>query len=162
MQPLISCLVLTVIHGLFVTAEYSIVKTSNRDREDPPTRYSRELSQIHEKLEEYLLVSQIGKTGALMAMGILLGRFSWNPELVQVMPGTVSHFLTSGQIVLVFITIGLTQLVLGQEVPKYWGVMRSHKCAEALSGYMKFSYFLVWPISWIIKYLGAALAHRRD
>ncbi len=143
MQPLIACLVLTGIHGLFVMAEYSIVKTSNSDR---GSGISRELSQIHGNLEEYLLVSQIGKTGALMGLGFLLA-------------GTDMSLLMPGQFVLIIIAIGLIQLILGQEVPKYWGVMHSDQCAEAITSFMTFCYILVWPMLSIIKYVRNSLTH---
>lgn len=144
MQPLIVCLVLTGIHGFFVMAEYSIVKTSNGDKACAPGRISRELSEIHGKLEEYLLVSQIGKTGALMGLGFLLA----GADLSLLMPG---------QFLLIIIAIGLIQLVLGQEVPKYWGVMYSDRCAEAVSSFMKFSYIVFWPILSVVKYVRNSL-----
>jgi len=161
MQPLIACLVLTGVHGLFVMAEYSIVKTSNgKGRVSDPSGISGELSRIHEKLEEYLLVSQIGKTGALLGMGMLLGSLLSGSSQAHAITGTDSFLFMPGQFVLALIVIGLTQLVLGQEVPKYWGVMYSEQCAESLSSFMRFSYILVWPMVWIIKYLSHVLAHR--
>ena len=148
MQPLIMCLVLTGIHGFFVMAEFSIVKTSKGYKGGgTPAGISRQLSQIHSNLEEYLLVSQIGKTGTLMGLGFLLA-------------GTDLSFLMPGQFVLVFSGIALIQIILGHEVPKYWGVVHSDQCAEAMSSFMMFSYTLVWPMLWIIKNLNAAFAHR--
>ncbi len=146
MQPLIACLVLTGIHGLFVMAEYSIVKTSKGETGRVPGRVSSDLSQIHGRLEEYLLVSQIGKTGALIGLGFLLA-------------GTNLSLLMPGQSVLIIIAIGLIQLVLGQEVPKYWGVMHSDQCAEAVSSFMKVSYLLFWPILSIVKYVRNSMTH---
>ncbi len=105
-------------------------------------------------------MSQIGKTAALMGVGIFFGRLLSDPNLTHAVPGTDSLGYTPAQFFLVFIVIGLTQLVLGQEVPKHWGVQHSDQCAEALCSFMRFSYILVWPMLWIIKYLSATVAQR--
>ena len=161
MQPLMMCLVMTGIHGLFVMAEYAIVKTATAGRGDNSSpRYSEELSHIHEQLEDYLLVSQIGKTAALIGVGILFGRFLSDQNLAQVVSGTDSLIYSPGHFFLVFMVIGVFQLVLGQEVPKHWGVQHSDRCAEALSSFLRLSYILVWPMLWIIKYLSATVAQR--
>ena len=98
MQLFITCLVLTGLHATFVMAEYSMVKTSHAGRGDEESfRYSSSLSHIHDQLEDYLLVCQIGKTGALIGIGIFLGRFffgiepgaggAWN-RLACLLPGS--------------------------------------------------------------------------
>ena len=160
MQLLITCLVLTGLHAMFVMAEYSIVKTSHAGRAKESSRFSSSLSHIHDQLEDYLLVSQIGKTGTLMGVGIFLGRFLSESNLAQGVPGTDSLVYTPGQVFLMFAVIGLIQLVLGQEIPKHWGVQHSDQCAQALSPFMRFSYILAGPILWVIKNLSASLAHR--
>ena len=161
MQPLMMCLVLTGIHGLFVMAEYAIVKTANSGRGDNTSpRFSEDLSHIHGQLEDYLLVSQIGKTAALMGVGILFGRFLSDPNLTRLVTGTDSLIYSPGHFFLVFMVIGVFQLVVGQEVPKHWGVQHSDRCAEALSSFLRLSYILVWPMLWIIKYLSATVAQR--
>ena len=74
MALLITLVALMVVHGLFVAAEYAIVKAAYADKlaERPGSRSNRSWT-IFRQLEDYLTMCQLAKTIALLSMGLLLG-----------------------------------------------------------------------------------------
>lgn len=132
MQTLIACLILTGIHGLFVTAEFSIVKTFDADNAQSARRsgISDDLSLIHGRLEEYLLVCQIGKTATVLGIGVLLGASLSQTDLATLIAQADLNVWLRFQIVLGGCAIFLAQLVLGMEIPKRWSIMHADWRAE--------------------------------
>ena len=158
MQVIFVLLALIAFHGTFVMAEYALVRTfaASRDTPNGQCHYSTRLLLIHDQLEDYLLVCQIGKTMVLLGMGVLLSSLAY----MSFGQGEESSLLTHGQFALWFISLGVCLLVLGQELPRRVGINRSEQCAEGLSTHMRVSYALTWPLVWIIKRLSIMASGR--
>ena len=151
MHVLLALLVLIAFHGLFVMAEHALVRTAAASRASPSGRrhYSTRLLLIHDQLEDYLLVCQIGKTMVLLGMGVLLSSTTY----LSFGNGEEASWLTQSQFALWFVSLGVCLLVMGQELPKQMGINRSDQCAEGLSMHMCISRVLAWPLVWVIRRL---------
>lgn len=159
MQLLFAFFTLIALHGLFVMAEYALVRTCtlSQNSADDRFHYSSRLLLIHEQLEDYLLVCQIGKTMAMLGLGVVLsclGYFSFGP-------GEQSTWLMHSQFVLWFVSLGVCLLVLGHELPKRIGISRSDLCAESLLTHLRISHALAWPLVFIIRRLSTLASGNR-
>ena len=151
MQCLFALFALIALHGVFVMAEYSLVRTSAVSRGRPGRRahYSAKLLLIHDQLEDYLLVCHIGKTMVLLGLGVVLGFLGYRSfgYIEQ------SSWLIQGQFALWFVSLSVCLLVLGYELPKQVGIRRSDLCAEGLRTHMRICHTLAWPLVLIIRRL---------
>lgn len=160
MQCLFALFALIALHGVFVMAEYALVRTSAgcRGRLGGRLHYSPTLRLIHDQLEGYLLVCQIGKTMVLLGLGVFLG------VLGHLSLGYVeqSSWLMKSQFALWFVSLSVCLLVLGHELPKHVGISHSDQCAEGLCTHLRICHTLAWPLVLIIRRLSIlASDHRR-
>lgn len=147
MEYLLIILFLIGVHGVFVATEYSIVKTANCDFEEC---LLSPYQDVFRNLEEYLLICQIGKTLALMSMGACLGLLFRMIILEAEQIFSIKELTISS---LAFFGVVVVQLVLGFELPKLLGVVRSDKCVVALAGYLRLCKYFFHPMTWAVKRL---------
>ena len=148
-----------LLHAIFVASEYAVVKTTSVDLNSLVR--SKALSPCRiavQDLEKYLQTCQIGKTIALTSLGVCLGMVL-QLELNKL--GTPAATANLGLIGLGFLTVVLAQLVVGFEVPKWLGITRSEQCVKALSGFIRASQILLFPVAWAVRQLATFTAKRR-
>ncbi len=140
-----------LLHALFVVSEYAFVKANNDCvKLGSKAAKLRSTNDILCHLESYLRACQIGKTVALMIIGVLLGlvlgRNFGNPTIE----------LTKWDIGLLcvgFLLIVLVQVVIGFELPKLVGILKNDQCVSKLSGFLRVSRFLLSPMAWLVNQL---------
>lgn len=159
MQLLFAVFTLIALHGLFVTAEYALVRTCalSQSSSDDRFHYSSRLLHVHEQLEDYLLVCQIGKTMAMLGLGLVLSSLGHS----SIGYGEQSTWLMHSQFALWFVSLGVCLLVLGHELPKQIGIRRSDLCAESLLTHLRISHALAWPLVLIIRRLSTLASGNR-
>jgi len=148
-RMLIFALFLVALNGLFVAAEFALVKirTTQVDRLVQEGKTSAGLvEEATNKLDAYLSVSQLGITISSLGLG-------WIGE------PAFAHFLEplleplgvpEGSIHVIafaaaFGTITFLHVVFGELAPKSVAIARAEKTALFVAPFMRFFYYLFWP-----------------
>ncbi|MDP8950656.1 MAG: hemolysin family protein [Actinomycetota bacterium] len=152
---LLAALILIVLNGFFVAAEFALVRV----RESRITQLEQEGSAragvVHgvlRDLDAYLSVCQVGITIASLALG-------WVGE------PAVSSFIAPGlqalgienegvveliSVILGFAVITYAHLVFGEQAPKYFSIQRAEATALWISRPLKMFWFLFRPLVWLV------------
>jgi CBS domain containing-hemolysin-like protein/mannitol/fructose-specific phosphotransferase system IIA component (Ntr-type) len=151
-------LVLLLMNGFFVLAEFSVVKARPTLMEAlalKGNRRARIVVNIQENLDEYLSVCQVGITFASIGLG-----FIGEPAFAQLLEPIVSRIGIKGvgtnitthaiAIALAYIAVSYLHIVIGELIPKSIGIRRTER-AVLLSAYplIVFRYIFIAPI-WVL------------
>lgn len=164
---LVLLVVLIALNGLFVLAEFAVIKVR-------PTRIeelvegghpsARALQRVHHRMDEYLSVCQVGITLTSIGLG-----FVGEPSIAQLlMPllqwtGAVSDVLAhSIAITVAFLVVSFLHIVVGEQVPKLIAIRRSEASALRIARPLEWCrlvfYAPLWGLnhsaSWILRRLG--------
>ncbi|GAB3317771.1 hemolysin family protein [Haloplanus salinarum] len=156
---LLVALVLVVLNGLFVAAEFAFVRvraTSVEQLVADGTPGAKALQDVMTDLDNYLAVTQLGITLASLGLG-------WagepaiasliEPALGSVLPATLVHLVAVG---IGFAIITFLHVVFGELAPKTFAIARTERLSLLLAPPMKFFYLLFYP--GIVVFNGAANA----
>ncbi|NLE74193.1 MAG: HlyC/CorC family transporter [Actinobacteria bacterium] len=148
-------LVLVVINGIFVAAEFAIVKVRTTrivELADGGNRLARIARPMLNQVESYLPVIQLGVTMATLALGwvgepaistLLTRLIVWIGIPSKVAVGTITTVVTFGLITIVTI-------VLGELVPKSLAIRRAEGATLTLAPLLRSFFWLFWPAVWVL------------
>jgi CBS domain containing-hemolysin-like protein len=156
---LLVALVLVVLNGFFVAAEFAFVRvraTSVEQLVEEGRAGSGALEDVMNDLDNYLATTQLGITLASLGLG-------WagepaiasllEPVLGSVLPATLVHLVA---LAIGFSIITFLHVVFGELAPKTFAIARTEQLSLLLAPPMKLSYYLLYP--GIVVFNGAANA----
>jgi len=139
------------LNGLFVAAEFSMVKvrkTRLAELAENGSRRAQNALDVASKLDAYLSACQLGITLSSLGLGWLgepaiatliepffIGVAGWNP--------VYTHTIA---IAIAFAIISLLHIVLGELVPKSLAIRNAESTALTTAGFLKAFYWLFYPI----------------
>lgn len=155
-------LVLLVINGFFVAAEYAIVRvrrTRLAELAEAGSRRARLALRINDSLDNYISTVQVGVTGASLGLGIigepavsalLRPLIGWLAVVPEPLFQTISFILAFGLITYV-------TLVASELAPKYIALEHAVPMALATAYPMHFAYRVLFPFVWLVNRGAGAL-----
>lgn len=147
--------VLIVVNGVFVAAEFAIVKarsTRITEMAEDGRRLAKVARPILDQVESYLPVIQLGVTMATLGLGWL-----GEPALASLVVRPLEWLGVSGTglrvtvaAVLSFIIVTFLTIVLGELVPKSIAIRKAEGATMALALPLRWFFWLFWPIVWLL------------
>jgi CBS domain containing-hemolysin-like protein len=139
---LLAVLVLVVVNGFFVAAEFALVgvrRTRIEALAASGNRRAERLLRILNNLNAYLSASQLGITLASLALGML-----GEPTIARLLEGPLSGFSDAWRhgiaLTIAYIIITCLHIVIGEQAPKLLGLDRADKVALATALPMELFY----------------------
>lgn len=154
---------LVVLNGFFVAAEFALVKVRFSQIElkaQSGNRFAVLTLRLLQKLDAYLSATQLGITLASLALGwvgekvvaaIIVGiihRLGF--DMTDVAAHSVSVPISFG-------LITLMHIVFGELVPKSIAIQRAEATSMAIAGPLQAFYFITFPIIWVMNKLSNAV-----
>jgi len=149
-------LLLVLLNGFFVAAEFALVKVRptqidpHVERGDPRAKVARHMVR---HLDSYLSATQVGITLASLALGwIGEPAFAWilEPWILRI-PGATPAVVHSISLATAFVVITVLHIVLGELVPKSIAIRKSEGTslwiAVPLYGFFKMTYPAIWLLN---------------
>ncbi len=173
---LLFALLLVVLNGFFVAAEFAFVKVRATRVEqlvrEGGRSSARILRQIHAHLDGYLSAAQLGITLASLALG-------WVGEpalgaLIQPVLGALGiespQTVHAVSITIAFTLITFMHVVLGEQAPKSLGIMKAESVALFAAWPMRVFYSVTYPLiatlngsaNWFLARLGLPPASEHE
>jgi putative hemolysin len=151
---------LIFINGLFVMSEIALVSArkarleSMADKGDELARRALELSN---KPEVFLSAAQIGIT----LIAILTGVYSGERFSIYLVPffkriSFLSDYAEGISITIVVIIVTFLSILIGELIPKRFGLLRAEKIAKLVAGPMYFFAKMTHPLVWLLNKLSNA------
>ena len=151
---------LILINGLFVMSEIALVSArkarleSMADKGDELARRALELSN---KPEVFLSAAQIGIT----LIAILTGVYSGERFSIYLVPffkriSLLSDYAEGISITIVVIIVTFLSILIGELIPKRFGLLRAEKIAKLVAGPMYFFAKMTHPLVWLLNKLSNA------
>jgi CBS domain containing-hemolysin-like protein len=149
-------LLLVLLNGFFVAAEFALVKVRPTQLDPYVARGQRRgkvARHMVRHLDAYLSATQLGITLASLALGWIGNpAFSWLLEpLVMWIPGATPAFLHSVSLTAAFVLITVLHIVLGELAPKSIAIRKSEQTslwvAVPLYAFYKVSYPAIWLLN---------------
>src|SRR5215212_9336756 len=165
--------VLVLLNGFFVAAEFSIVKIRASQLEmkaNSGNRFAIMAKQIVEHLDSYLAATQLGITLASLALG-WIGEPVVSKLIIRIMNAVgvnVSDELAHEiALPVAFAIISILHIVFGELAPKSIAIQRAEKTTLSIAYPLRFFYIVFKPFIWvlngianfILKILGISSAH---
>ncbi len=143
-------ILLLLLNVFFVLAEFAAVKVRGSQisaLEDKHPRESSRLAHIHNNLDEYLSVCQIGITLASIGLG-----FVGEPAVARALTpllGNVqgAHALS---ITISYIVISILHIVIGEQVPKVYAISNAERVSLWLATPLRFFHWLLYVPLWLL------------
>lgn len=139
---------LLVLNGFFVLAEFAVVKVrSSRIEELVNAGHPRArlLQQIHDHLDEYLSVCQVGITLASVALGMVGERLA---EMLGSSDGSIASYVIA--ISVSYILISGSHIVIGELVPKSIAIRIADQAALWSALPLRFFHLVFFVPLWIL------------
>ncbi len=159
---LLIALLLVLLNGFFVAAEFSIVKVRYSQiqiKAAEGNKMAKQAELIIKNLDAYLSATQLGITLASLALG-------WVGEsaLEHVFHDVFSYFnlevstsiLSTISVVVSFSIITMMHIVFGELVPKSIAIRKSEATTLFISSPLRFFYFIFKPIIWLMNVISNA------
>jgi len=157
-------LLLVGVNGLFVAAEFSMVKvrkTHLAELAENGSRRAKSALDVASQLDAYLSACQLGITLASLGLGWL-----GEPAIASLIePLFVSfggksliytHTIASA---IAFLTISFLHIVLGELVPKSLAIQKAESIALATAAPLKAFYFVFYPVIWALNHIANLVLH---
>ena len=132
---LVLLFVLIAVNGVFVAAEFALVRTRRSRIEQLASEGSRGAGSVIDQLDridEYLAACQLGITMASIGIGFL-----GEPavaELVEPIFGDLSHGVAVAiSVAIAYALVTTLHVVVGEQAPKYFAIARPEDSARALA-----------------------------
>lgn len=143
------------INGIFVAAEFSIVKvrkTRLAELADNGSRSAQTALDVAGKLDAYLSACQLGITLASLGLGWLgeSAIASLIEPLFAGLGGNSMLYAHTVAVAIAFLLITFLHIVLGELVPKSLAIQKSETTALLLSGFLKTFYWVCYPAIWAL------------
>jgi CBS domain containing-hemolysin-like protein len=154
---LILGLLLVLLNGFFVAAEFALVKVRPTQldplvaRGDRRARVARHMTR---HLDRYLSATQLGITLSSLALGwIGEPAFTWILEpWVLLIPGATPPLVHSISLTTAFLVITILHIVLGELAPKSIAIRKSESTSLWTAVPMFFFYRLTFPAIWLLNH----------
>ncbi|WP_275740861.1 hemolysin family protein [Halorhabdus sp. SVX81] len=160
---LVLALILVVLNGFFVAAEFAFVRvrgTSVDQLAEEGRPGSATLQEVMTNLDNYLATTQLGITIASLGLG-WVGEPAVaaliEPILESVLPASLIHLVAFA---IGFSIITFLHVVFGELAPKTIAIAQTERLSLFLAPPMKFFYFILYP--GIVVFNGAANAFTRS
>ena len=146
---LLIALLLVLLNGFFVLAEFALVKVRSSRIEELARQGSRRAMVVREMvahLDKYLSATQLGITVASLGLG-WLGEpaFAGLIEAIVTLPGWLSKAASASiSIAASFLIITFLHIIVGELAPKSMAIRRSEQCALAIAYPMRWTYGLFY------------------
>ncbi len=163
---ILAALVLVLVNGVFVAAEFAIVRVRRTRLEElvgEGSEAAKRAIVLVDHVSEYLAVTQIGITVASLGVG-WLGEDSFARLFVLLLPGTRVPGVTLHMVgtIVAFLSITAIHLILGELVPKNLAIRRAEHLLLFLARPLQILYFALRPAirlceklsSWILRCMG--------
>ncbi|MFM9277681.1 hemolysin family protein [Paenibacillus jiagnxiensis] len=149
-------LLLVFLNGVFVAAEFSLVKMRQSrlaQLESEGHRLAGYAIEVNSRLDAYLSATQLGITLASLGLG-WLGEPAISELLVEPIMyrlGVADETLiTTISVVIGFCVITFLHIVLGELAPKSLAIQRTEGVALLLSAPLLFFYKIFFPVIWVL------------
>jgi CBS domain containing-hemolysin-like protein len=147
-------LLLVLLNGFFVAAEFALVKVRPTQldlRRDARGRLARHMVS---HLDSYLSATQLGITLASLALGwIGEPAFAWLLEpLVRRLPFGTAALLHSISLTAAFLLITILHIVLGELVPKSLAIRKSERTSLWVAAPLYLFYKASYPAIWLLNH----------
>jgi CBS domain containing-hemolysin-like protein len=148
-------LLLVLLNGFFVAAEFALVKLRPTQLEPFLVRGSRAarlVKHMLDHLDAYLSASQLGITLASLALGwVGEPAFAWIVEpVVRLIPGVSDGFVRSASITAAFVVITVLHIVIGEQAPKSFAIRRPQPTSIWVAFPLYAFYFVSFPLIWLL------------
>ncbi|AGN02879.1 hypothetical protein L593_14725 [Salinarchaeum sp. Harcht-Bsk1] len=163
LAQVVVALVLVVLNGFFVAAEFAFVRirgTSVEQLAEEGRTGAGTFQEVMENLDDYLATTQLGITIASLGLG-WVGEPAVaaliEPVLESVLPASLIHLVAFA---IGFSIITFLHVVFGELAPKTLAIAQTERLSLFLAPPMKIFYFLLYP--GIVVFNGAANAFTRS
>ena len=159
---LIIALLLVLLNGFFVAAEFSIVKVRYSQiqiKAAEGNKMAKQAELIIKNLDAYLSATQLGITLSSLALG-------WVGEsaLEHVFHNMFAYFnldipatyITTFSVIVSFSIITVMHIVFGELVPKSIAIRKSEATTLFISSPLRFFYFIFKPVIWLMNVISNA------
>ncbi|MDR3418501.1 MAG: hemolysin family protein [Nevskia sp.] len=162
--PITVALVLVVVNGVFVAAEFAIVRVRRTRLEElagEGKESARRAIRVVDGVTEYLAVTQIGITAASLGVG-WFGESSFARLLILALPEdhiptATAHVVAA---ILAFLLITTMHVVWGELVPKHLAIRRAEHLLLALARPLQILHVVLRPLHWFFETLSTWTLHR--
>jgi CBS domain containing-hemolysin-like protein len=157
-------LVLIVINGIFVAAEFAIVRvrrTRLRELAGEGKQAAKDAILVVDGVTEYLAVTQIGVTAASLGVG-WFGQDAFAQLFILLLPASPipRTFIHVAAAVFAFLLITTMHVVLGELVPKYLAIRRAEHLLLLLARPVQILHFILRPLHRFFELLTTWTLHR--
>ena len=161
---LVLLLVLIVVNGVFVAAEFALVRSRRSRLEQLASEGSRRASVVLtelDQIDEYLSACQVGITMASIGIGALVEPAV--ATLIKPAFGALSHGVAvTISVAIAFILVTSLQISVGEQVPKLIAISRPEGTARGLAIPLRwfrrisapFTLGLTWVVNGIVRMFG--------
>jgi CBS domain containing-hemolysin-like protein len=161
---LVLLLLLIVVNGVFVAAEFALVRSRRSRLEQLASEGSKRASTVLiqlDEIDEYLSACQVGITMASIGIGALI-----EPSLASLIRpafGSFSHGVAvTISVLIAFFVVTATQISVGEQVPKLIAISRPEQTARNLATPLRvfrrisapFTVGLTWVVNGIVRLFG--------
>ncbi len=156
---LVALIALVLVNGVFVAAEFALVRTRRGKMEELASEGSRgaglALAQL-DRIDEYLAACQLGITMASIGIGFL-GEPAL-ASLIEPLFGGLSHGVATALAFAIAFTIATAlHITVGEQVPKIMAITRAEPTARALARFIDFFRTGTAPLTWALNRVSNAL-----
>jgi CBS domain containing-hemolysin-like protein len=150
---LVLLLVLVAINGLFVAAEFALVRARRSRLEDLAQEEVRGAEQALAQLgriDEYLSACQVGITMASIGLGFL-GEPAIAELLEPAFGGVMSHGLSLAiSIAIAYIIVTALHVIIGEQAPKMMAITRAERVARVVARPLEWFRIVFNPVIWAL------------
>lgn len=141
---------LLLLNGFFVLAEFAVVKIRGTQIAGLKERYpvrAAILERVHEHIDEYLSVCQLGITFASIGLG-----FVGEPAIAHYLKPLFGHAAAAHAVAITisYIVVSGLHILIGEQVPKIIAITYPEKAAIATARALRFSHWLLFGPLWIL------------
>ncbi|MDO3408843.1 hemolysin family protein [Saccharibacillus sp. CPCC 101409] len=155
---LLLVLVLVFLNGVFVAAEFSLVKVRHSrltQLESEGNRLAPYALKVASRLDAYLSATQLGITLTSLGLGWLgepaVSELLVEPLMVK-MGFTDAGLITGVSVAIGFAIITFLHIVLGELAPKSLAIQKSEGTSLALAGPLLAFYYVFLPVIWLLNH----------
>jgi CBS domain containing-hemolysin-like protein len=152
---LLAALVLVVLNGFFVAAEFALVRVRESrlvQLEQEGSARASSVRGVLRDLDSYLSVCQVGITVASLALG-----WVGEPAVSHLIEPVLANLgITNERLISVIaVTLGFgvityAHLVFGEQAPKYFSIQRAEATALWISRPLRFFRVFLKPVVWVV------------
>jgi CBS domain containing-hemolysin-like protein len=154
LPALVVTLILLILNGFFVAAEFAIVRVRGTQLESLATEGSRGRLAAHivDHIDSYLSACQVGITAASLGLGwvgepavaaLISPLFGW----LIAMSEALFHVLSFG---IAFALITYLHIVVAEQAPKYFAIQRAMTTALWVAYPLHLFYRIAYPFIWFV------------